>query len=80
MAQWGKDPVLSLLWHVFNPWPRDLLHTMGAARKREETKAQEVRSSFSWRQIETVPSLSASIANCGLTFNLLEINEDGRFL
>ena len=21
MAQWVKDPVLSLLWHGFDPWP-----------------------------------------------------------
>ena len=37
MAQWVKDPVLSLLWlgsllwRRFDPWPRSFLHAVSAA-------------------------------------------------
>ena len=36
-----KDPALSLLWlwsllgHRFNPWPGELLHVTGAAKKEK---------------------------------------------
>ena len=31
MAQWVKDPVLSLLWFGFDPWPGELLNAAGTA-------------------------------------------------
>ena len=39
MAQWVKDPALSLqqlgllLWHGFSLWPEELPHAAGAAKK-----------------------------------------------
>ena len=39
MVQQVKDLVLSLLWlrsllwHEFNPWPQELLHDVGVAKK-----------------------------------------------
>ena len=42
MAQWVKDPVLSLLWHRFNPWPRDFSHAPDAARKKKKKELGHV--------------------------------------
>ena len=33
VVQQVKDPALSLLWHRFDPWPWELLHAMGVAKK-----------------------------------------------
>ena len=33
VAQWVKGLALSLLWHGFNPWTRELLHAAGLAKK-----------------------------------------------
>ena len=30
-----KDSVLSLLWHEFNPWPRELPHAVGVTKKKK---------------------------------------------
>ena len=34
MDEWAKDPVLSLLWGRFDPWPTELLSAVGAAGKK----------------------------------------------
>ena len=42
MAQWVKDPALSLqqlhllLWRGFDPWPGELLPTAGVAKKEKK--------------------------------------------
>ena len=36
MAHRVKDLVLSLLWPGFNPWPREFLHAMSAAKKKKK--------------------------------------------
>lgn len=42
MAQWVKDLMLSLLWFWlllwlgFDPWPRELLHAPGVAKKQKQ--------------------------------------------
>ena len=36
MAQWAKDPVLSLLWQRFDPWPRELFHAIGTVKKKKK--------------------------------------------
>ena len=36
MVHHVKDPVLSLLWHRFGPWPRELLHAVDAAKKKKK--------------------------------------------
>ena len=47
VAQWVRDPVLSLLWleslpwHRFDPWPRELSHDEGQAKKK---KARDLHS------------------------------------
>jgi len=33
VAQQIKDSVLSLLWDEFNPWPKELLHAVGMAKR-----------------------------------------------
>ena len=38
MAQQVKDLALSLLWHGFNPWPRELPHAVGVAKKKKKKK------------------------------------------
>ena len=35
MAQWLRDLALSLLWHGFNPQPREFPHATGAAKKKK---------------------------------------------
>ena len=39
MAQWVKDPVLSLLWLGFNPWPWKLPYALGMAKKKKKKKS-----------------------------------------
>ena len=43
MAQGVKDPVLSLLWHRFGPWPRNfhLPQLCGLKKKRKEKKRKK---------------------------------------
>ena len=43
VAQQVKDPVLSLLWHGFDPPAQGLLHVIGEGRKerREEERERE---------------------------------------
>lgn len=42
MVQWVKDLMLSLLWlwlllwHRFDPWPRELVDAAGAAKKKKK--------------------------------------------
>ena len=31
-----KNSVLSLLWHRFDSWPRELLHAEGVAKKKKK--------------------------------------------
>ena len=35
-----KDPVLSLVWLGFNPWPQELLHAAGMAKKKKKKKTK----------------------------------------
>ena len=50
VAQWVKDPVLSLqwlgllLWHRFDPWPGDLSHTVCTTRKKKEKEKKILNS------------------------------------
>ena len=41
MAQWVKDPALSLLWHGFNPWPGEFLHSPGLAKNKTKNKKKQ---------------------------------------
>ena len=44
MAQWFKDLALSLLWlrlllwYGFDPWPQEILHALGAAKKEKRRR------------------------------------------
>lgn len=38
MAQQVKEPVSSLLWRSFDPWPGDFYVPKGAARERKRLK------------------------------------------
>ena len=38
VAQQTKDPALSLLWYRFNPWPQELPHVLGMAKKKKKKK------------------------------------------
>ena len=38
MAQWVKDPTLSLLSHRFDPWPLELPHAKSEAKKKKKKK------------------------------------------
>ena len=44
MVQQVKDLVLSLLWLGFDLWPRELPHTMSAAKKRKKNKKTKTSS------------------------------------
>ena len=47
MAQQVRDLTLSLLRGRFNPWPGELLYTMGTAKQtKESTRKQQGRISF----------------------------------
>ena len=35
MAQWVRDPLLSLLWPEFHPWSYELLQAVGVAKKKK---------------------------------------------
>ena len=39
VAQQVKDLALSLLWHGFNPWPRELLHGVDSVKKEKRKKS-----------------------------------------
>ena len=42
MAQWVKDPVLSLLWRRFDPWPGNFcVPTAGQKKKKKKKKKRE---------------------------------------
>ena len=41
MAQQVKDPVLSLLWHRFDPWPGKFPHAMGMTKERKKEKEKK---------------------------------------
>ena len=47
MAQWVKDPALSLqqlhllLWRGFDPWPGELLPTAGVAKKEKKKNSNK---------------------------------------
>ena len=55
MAQWVKDLALSLqwlgllLWHKFDPWPRELPHALGSAKKKKSPKGGGLKIIFSSR-------------------------------
>ena len=58
MAQWIKDLVLSLhrlrslLWCKFGPWPQELPHAMGTAkRKKMLTLTAEYFLGVSWARV-----------------------------
>ena len=36
MAQQVKDPVFSLQWLGFNPWPREFLHAAGRGKTKKQ--------------------------------------------
>ena len=37
-----KDPVLSVVWHRFDPWPEEILHATNEAKeKKKKTKKQK---------------------------------------
>ena len=36
VAQYVKDPALSLLWLEFNPWPRNFHHAKDAAKQQQQ--------------------------------------------
>ena len=38
MAQWVKDPTLSLLSHRFDPWPLEHPHAKNEAKKKKNKK------------------------------------------
>ena len=38
VTQWAKDLVFSLLWHGFNPWPRNFHMTQAWPKKKSKKK------------------------------------------
>ena len=64
MAQWVKHPLLSLLWHGFDPWPKNFgrdyllrmreVKTVLAYWEGEECLQQSPRSGLTKRQIKQI--------------------------
>ena len=42
MAQWVKDPVLSLLWRRFDPWPGNFHMPQARPKKKVKNKLKEI--------------------------------------
>ena len=48
MAQWVKNPALTLqglrllLWHRFDPWPRNFYISSSAAKKKKKKKKRQL--------------------------------------
>ena len=47
MAQWVKSSVLSLLWHGFNPWARNVCTFWARPKKKDIMEAAEFRGASS---------------------------------
>ena len=66
MAQGVKDPVLSLLWHRFGPWPRNFhlpqlcgLKKKKGKKKKEKNKIgskNKMRHFVLWENLQKWPS------------------------
>ena len=44
VAQWVKDPALSMMWFGFIRWPRELPHATGMAKKKKKKKKKKRRA------------------------------------
>ena len=58
VAQQTKDPALSLLWYRFNPWPQELPHVLGMAKKKKKKKIEKAVKKTVFIFIFGVPDLS----------------------
>ena len=43
LAQWVENPLLSLLWHRFNPWPRNFCMPWARPKKKRQLLGHEVQ-------------------------------------
>ena len=70
MAQWVKNPVLSLMWHRFNPWPGNFLpHATGVAKlkkKKNENQLKAILFLEKWflRKIKLDKKIENDVAAC----------------
>ena len=61
MAQWVKGLALSLLWLRFNPWPRELPHATGTAKKTKQNKTKQNGVVGESGKVSSTPHRSAAL-------------------
>ena len=61
-----KDPVLSLPWHRFDPWPGNFCMPQVQPKKKMKKKKKEAREQRSPQKLELGSRLCASLHSWGL--------------
>jgi len=75
VVHWVKDPALSLLWHRFNPCPRNFCMPLGGQKKKKERERERITEKPSTAHLLVIKRRSPVTSN--MTGNRASLNWEG---